>query len=155
MMFLTMMHWDLKKEIELGFNRHVRVPSPQKTRRTVRAVVAKPLVEIGRDRQQNRDRIPLAGKTGLFCLGEIWSFVVKGEEVGRVLGGGIVRGTLILIGGEPGIGKSTLLLQARQFPEKNETQFLDGVFDRWCDRSSKRRSFQNGSLRFRSTRFHI
>jgi DNA repair protein RadA/Sms len=33
-------------------------------------------------------------------------------ELDRVLGGGIVHGSLILVGGEPGIGKSTLLLQA-------------------------------------------
>jgi DNA repair protein RadA/Sms len=33
------------------------------------------------------------------------------EEFDRVLGGGIVNGSIILIGGEPGIGKSTLLLQ--------------------------------------------
>ncbi len=33
------------------------------------------------------------------------------DEINRVLGGGIVAGSLILIGGEPGIGKSTLLLQ--------------------------------------------
>ncbi|MFT6748447.1 MAG: DNA repair protein RadA/Sms [Flavobacterium sp.] len=33
------------------------------------------------------------------------------EELNRVLGGGIVPGSLILLGGEPGIGKSTLLLQ--------------------------------------------
>ena len=33
-------------------------------------------------------------------------------EFDRVLGGGIVRGSLVLIGGDPGIGKSTLLLQA-------------------------------------------
>ena len=33
------------------------------------------------------------------------------EEFARVLGGGVVPGSLILIGGEPGIGKSTLLLQ--------------------------------------------
>lgn len=32
-------------------------------------------------------------------------------ELNRVLGGGIVRGSLILVGGDPGIGKSTLLLQ--------------------------------------------
>ncbi len=32
-------------------------------------------------------------------------------ELDRVLGGGIVRGSLILVGGDPGIGKSTLLLQ--------------------------------------------
>lgn len=33
------------------------------------------------------------------------------KEVDRVLGGGIVKGSLILLGGEPGIGKSTLVLQ--------------------------------------------
>jgi len=33
------------------------------------------------------------------------------EELNRVLGGGIVPGSMILIGGEPGIGKSTLMLQ--------------------------------------------
>ena len=34
------------------------------------------------------------------------------EELDRVLGGGIVAGGVVLIGGDPGIGKSTLLLQA-------------------------------------------
>lgn len=33
------------------------------------------------------------------------------KELNRVLGGGIVRGSLVLLGGDPGIGKSTLLLQ--------------------------------------------
>ena len=33
------------------------------------------------------------------------------EELNRVLGGGIIPGALMLLGGEPGIGKSTLLLQ--------------------------------------------
>lgn len=33
------------------------------------------------------------------------------QELDRVLGGGIVQGSLILVGGDPGIGKSTLLLQ--------------------------------------------
>ena len=33
------------------------------------------------------------------------------EELNRVLGGGIVPGSLVLVGGDPGIGKSTLLLQ--------------------------------------------
>jgi DNA repair protein RadA/Sms len=33
------------------------------------------------------------------------------KEMDRVLGGGIVRGSLVLVGGDPGIGKSTLLLQ--------------------------------------------
>ena len=35
----------------------------------------------------------------------------KDEELNRVLGGGLVPGSVILLGGEPGIGKSTLLLQ--------------------------------------------
>ena len=36
------------------------------------------------------------------------------EELDRVLGGGIVTGGVVLIGGDPGIGKSTLLLQAAE-----------------------------------------
>src|SRR5687767_13364971 len=38
-------------------------------------------------------------------------YPVPVEEFSRVLGGGIVPGSIVLIGGEPGIGKSTLLLQ--------------------------------------------
>ncbi|MBI1363045.1 MAG: DNA repair protein RadA [Proteobacteria bacterium] len=40
------------------------------------------------------------------------------EELDRVLGGGMVRGSAILIGGDPGIGKSTLLLQSSAFVGK-------------------------------------
>ena len=36
---------------------------------------------------------------------------LKDDELNRVLGGGLVKGSLVLIGGEPGIGKSTLVLQ--------------------------------------------
>lgn len=40
-------------------------------------------------------------------------------ELGRVLGGGLVAGSLVLVGGQPGIGKSTLMLQvAMQLPER-------------------------------------
>jgi DNA repair protein RadA/Sms len=43
------------------------------------------------------------------------------KELDRVLGGGVVLGSLVLIGGEPGIGKSTLLLQvSRDFCSKGE-----------------------------------
>lgn len=46
-------------------------------------------------------------------------------ELDRVLGGGIVPGSLVLIGGEPGIGKSTLLLQvANQFSRTNRVLYV-------------------------------
>lgn len=41
------------------------------------------------------------------------------KELDRVLGGGVVRGSVVLIGGDPGIGKSTLLLQALSGLSKN------------------------------------
>lgn len=45
---------------------------------------------------------------------EIFRIKTKISEFDRVLGGGIVPGSLILLGGEPGIGKSTLVLQIAQ-----------------------------------------
>ena len=50
---------------------------------------------------------------------------IKDEELNRVLGGGIVPGSLILIGGEPGIGKSTLLLQI-SLALKNKVLYVSG-----------------------------
>ena len=46
------------------------------------------------------------------------------KELDRVLGGGIVPGSLILVGGDPGIGKSTLLLQVCQKLAKKEQKVL-------------------------------
>lgn len=43
--------------------------------------------------------------------GEEPRFNMHDEELNRVLGGGLVPGSLVLLGGEPGIGKSTLILQ--------------------------------------------
>ncbi len=43
------------------------------------------------------------------------------SEFNRVLGGGLVKGSLVLIGGDPGIGKSTILLQACKFLSENKT----------------------------------
>jgi DNA repair protein RadA/Sms len=63
------------------------------------------LAEIGSDQQQ---RLP----SGY-------------EELDRVLGGGIVPGSLVLIGGEPGIGKSTLLLgMAQQLMQHYPTLYV-------------------------------
>ena len=47
-------------------------------------------------------------------------FTTGFEEFDRVLGGGAVRGSLVLVGGAPGIGKSTLLLQFCGKVDKNE-----------------------------------
>jgi len=44
-------------------------------------------------------------------------------ELDRVLGGGIVQGALVLVGGEPGIGKSTILLQLIKSLEENTNFF--------------------------------
>lgn len=63
------------------------------------------------------DRVSLTGeKTRPMKLNEVSSIQVARtktnmEEFNRVLGGGVVPGSLVLIGGDPGIGKSTLLLQ--------------------------------------------
>lgn len=62
-------------------------------------------------------RVSLTGeKTRPMKLNEVSSIQVTRtktnmEEFNRVLGGGVVPGSLVLIGGDPGIGKSTLLLQ--------------------------------------------
>ena len=46
------------------------------------------------------------------------------SELDRVLGGGIVPGSLVLVGGDPGIGKSTLLLQVGRNLSKNGKKIL-------------------------------
>ncbi|ATP29331.1 DNA repair protein RadA [Chromobacterium violaceum] len=49
------------------------------------------------------------------------------DELDRVLGGGIVRGAVVLIGGDPGIGKSTLLLQAlSQIGQNRKVLYVSG-----------------------------
>lgn len=77
----------------------------EEVRTPVRAGAAAPIAAADRARPRRIGDISPEGeqryKTGL-------------SELDRVLGGGIVRGGLMLIGGDPGIGKSTLLLQICQ-----------------------------------------
>jgi DNA repair protein RadA/Sms len=65
------------------------------------------------------------------------------SELDRVLGGGIVRGSVVLIGGDPGIGKSTLLLQMM-----SALANLDGLY------VSGEESAQQTSLRARRLEMH-
>lgn len=46
------------------------------------------------------------------------------KEMDRVLGGGIIKSSLVLVGGDPGIGKSTLLLQVADYVSKQNLKVL-------------------------------
>lgn len=48
------------------------------------------------------------------------------EELNRVLGGGLVKGSLVLLGGEPGIGKSTLILQSVLHMSERRVLYVSG-----------------------------
>tara|TARA_B110000196_G_scaffold303940_1_gene300243 strand:+ start:59 stop:1414 length:1356 start_codon:yes stop_codon:yes gene_type:complete len=52
--------------------------------------------------------------------------VTHDKELNRVLGGGIVPGSLILLGGDPGIGKSTLLLQFALSSKSKKILYISG-----------------------------
>jgi len=55
---------------------------------------------------------------------ELARLVIDLPEFNRVLGGGIVPGSLILVGGDPGIGKSTLMLQAALLAARDRRRVL-------------------------------
>jgi DNA repair protein RadA/Sms len=70
---------------------------------------------VGFAERATRQKKGVAGRT--FSLSEVRAVESENrigtriEELNRVLGGGIVPGSMVLVGGEPGVGKSTLLLQ--------------------------------------------
>lgn len=69
------------------------------------------------DKTDSRSRVSLSGKSSKaeaitdITIEKEERVKTKLAEFNRVLGGGVVPGSLVLIGGDPGIGKSTLLLQ--------------------------------------------
>lgn len=50
----------------------------------------------------------------------------RNEELNRVLGGGIVNGSVVLVGGEPGVGKSTLMLQVALHLTQTKVLYVSG-----------------------------
>ncbi len=65
-------------------------------------------------RWKANEKVTIASKPKLIAdiaYQEQQRITTKDNELNRVLGGGIVAGSMVLIGGEPGIGKSTLMLQ--------------------------------------------
>jgi DNA repair protein RadA/Sms len=84
--------WNTLEEVE------VAVKSASKAKGAKIQDISDNIINIG-DVDASRDEIRYA--TGL-------------KELDRVLGGGLVKGSLVLLGGEPGIGKSTMLLQICQ-----------------------------------------
>ncbi|MFB3109725.1 MAG: DNA repair protein RadA [Acidimicrobiia bacterium] len=69
-----------------------------------------PLIEIG-DRVSKRAKPAESVPLSRAVSDEADRITTGWREVDRVLGGGTVRGSVLLLGGEPGVGKSTLLLQ--------------------------------------------
>lgn len=78
-------------------------------------------------RAPEKNRSPMPTGTGLsqpiplpqIALDNLDRLTLKMSELNRVLGGGIVPGACVLVGGDPGIGKSTLLLQMAAEIAKN------------------------------------
>ncbi len=73
---------------------------------------AEPSAGAGKNRYQSLVRSQPVATLSEIDATEVLRTPTGQEELDRVLGGGIVPGGVVLIGGDPGIGKSTLLLQA-------------------------------------------
>ena len=82
---------------------------------------------------KNRSKAFSSRERGVFnnpkCLTEIEEeqirrYPVGNEELSRVLGGGLVPGSVVLLGGDPGIGKSTILLQLAEALGSQEKKVL-------------------------------
>ena len=69
-------------------------------------------------------REPVVAAYGSIEPGTHLRFSSGSKEVDRVLGGGFVKGSLLLIGGDPGIGKSTLMLQVAAHLQSQNHQVL-------------------------------
>lgn len=76
----------------------------------VEEVISRGEEKIGTPKGKDKPRVK-SNNLNQITFSEEHRFSSTNRELDRVLGGGIVPGSLILLGGEPGIGKSTLMLQ--------------------------------------------
>jgi DNA repair protein RadA/Sms len=67
-----------------------------------------------------------AHKIDEVIAGEEPRIFMPDDELNRVLGGGLVQGSVVLVGGEPGIGKSTLFLQCALHWKRGITLYVSG-----------------------------
>ncbi|MBK5271614.1 MAG: DNA repair protein RadA, partial [Bacteroidia bacterium] len=89
---------------------------------------------IQKDPQKNNDwknyheekRVNRTISLGQIVSNDEKRFVTPDAELNRVLGGGIVPGSIVLIAGEPGIGKSTLFLQIGLWLNKSSVLYISG-----------------------------
>jgi len=70
-----------------------------------------PLAETSGPAPSGKQRLATSVSIGEATASRVDRLATGWGEVDRVLGGGLVRGSVVLLGGEPGVGKSTLLLQ--------------------------------------------
>ena len=90
------------------------------------------LIETRADAGAGRRRAGAAQVAGSVTIGEVAAADTRRlctgfEEFDRVLGGGLVDGAVVLIGGDPGIGKSTLLLQSlAMLAEREAVLYVSG-----------------------------
>ncbi len=91
-----------------------KCPSCSEWNTFVEEIISKPTTQEEKKKAwkgngKNKDPKPVALPD--IVAGDRARLVTPDKELNRVLGGGIVSGSLVLIGGQPGIGKSTLMLQ--------------------------------------------
>lgn len=67
------------------------------------------MTDLGKTKRSASWKIPMSGRTG--------------REINRVLGGGVTPGSLVLVGGDPGVGKSTMMLQVAAMIAHPELDF--------------------------------
>ncbi len=102
-----------------------KCPSCNEWNTYVEEVVQKPALSSGLEKLTAK-RTNKPHRIDEIELAEEQRIDTNNNELNRVLGGGLVPGSIILIGGEPGIGKSTLMLQVALKMKKLKVLYISG-----------------------------